>query len=130
MKAVEMMLENELSLRKSLTYAGWSRCAYYYKTKGGRTVNPNPAVLQKIEDIALERPSFGTRRMAAMLSKDLGWPVNRKQVQRIFRILGWIKPSMKKSELIRALASPILPTRPYELWEGDMTYSAPRNHYD
>jgi putative transposase len=121
MKAIQLMVQNELSLRKALSYAGWSRCAYYYEPKR-RSINPDPAVLQKLEGITLERPSFGTRRMAAMLTRDLGRPVNRKQVQRIFRILGWIKPSTKKGEILRALANPLLPTRPYELWEGDMTY--------
>lgn len=121
MKAIQMMVQNELSLRKALGYAGWSRCAYYYEPRR-RTINPDAAVLQKIEDVALERPSFGTRRMAAILSRDLGRPVNRKQVQRIFRILGWIEPSMSKGEIIRALSNPLLPTRPCELWEGDMTY--------
>ncbi len=121
MKAIQMMLQNELSLRKALDYSGSSRCAYYYKPRR-RVINPDPVVLQKIEDIAPERPSFGTRRMAAMLSRYLGRPVNRKRVQRMFRILGWIEPSMKKNEIIRALANPVLPTRPCELWEGDMTY--------
>ncbi len=121
MKAIQMMLQNELSLRKALDYSGSSRCAYYYKPRR-RAIHPDPVVLQKIEDIAPERPSFGTRRMAAMLSRNLGRPVNRKRVQRMFRILGWIEPSMKKSEIIRALANPVLPTRPCELWEGDMTY--------
>lgn len=121
MKAVEMMLQSDLSLRKSLSYAGWSKCAYYYEPSE-REIDPDPAVLQKLEEIAPERPSFGTRRMATMLSRDLGRPVNRKQVQRIFRILGWIEPSMKKQDVIRALANPILPTRPFELWEGDMTF--------
>lgn len=116
MKAIEMMLQNELSLRKALDYAGCSRCAYYYEPRVTRRAIDH-AVLQKLEELGPERPSFGTRRMAAMLSRELGRPVNRKQVQRIFRILDWIEPSMKKSEIIRALANPILPTRPFELRE-------------
>lgn len=121
MNAVEIMLEDGLSLRKALGYSGSSRCMYYYEPRR-RTVDPDPVILQKLEELVPKRPSFGTRRTAAVLSRDLGRPVNRKQVQRIFRFLGWIEPSMKKSEIIRALANPILPTRPYELFEGDMTY--------
>ena len=121
MMAIEIMQEDGLSLRKALGYSGSSRRMYYYEPKR-RAINTDPIILQKLEQLTPERPSFGTRRMAAMLSRDLGRPVNRKQVQRIFRILGWIEPSKKKSEVIRALANPILPTRPYELWEGDMTY--------
>ena len=38
----------------------------------------------------MQRPTYGTRRMAAMLTRILGIPVNRKRVQRIFRKMGYI----------------------------------------
>ncbi|MEM2760148.1 MAG: IS3 family transposase [Nitrososphaerales archaeon] len=40
--------------------------------------------------VMLESPFYGTRRMAVMLSRELGRSVNRKQVQRIFHALDWI----------------------------------------
>ena len=39
-------------------------------------------VEKEIQQISMERPTYGTRRMAAMLTRILGIPVNRKRVQR------------------------------------------------
>ncbi len=72
--------------------------------------------------ITLERPFYGTRRMAAMLSRELGRPVNRKQVRRIFHALNWIEPAKKKVDIIRAKGKVVKASRPNELWETDLTY--------
>ncbi len=61
----------------------------------------NPAVAGPAQGIGSNSPSYGTRRMAAMLSRYPGRPVNRKQVRRIFRELNWIEPSRKKIDIIR-----------------------------
>ena len=34
---------------------------------------------KEIQQISLQRPTYGTRRMAAMLTRILGIPVNRKE---------------------------------------------------
>ena len=59
--------------------------------------------------------------MAATLSK-LGKPVNRKQIQRIYRKLGWIEPAKTKNEIIRSHKKLLKPTAPNQLWQTDMTY--------
>jgi putative transposase len=124
MRAVELMLENEMSLRKALAYSGCSRKMYYYEpVQGGGLASLDPSIVSATERIALERPSYGTRRMAAMLSRELHVPVNRKRVQRIYRALNWIQPSLKKKDIIRAASSNLVdPRAPYELWEADFTY--------
>jgi putative transposase len=122
MRAVQLMLENRMSLRKALAYSGCSRRMYYYEPKR-RVMELNPSVVDATEKIALERPSYGTRRMAAMLSREFGTPVNRKRVQRIYRALNWIEPSLKKKDIIRAASSNLVdPRAPCELWEADFTY--------
>ena len=50
----------------------------------------------------MQRPTYGTRRMAAMLTRILGIPINRKRVQRIFRKMGYITPSKSKKEILRS----------------------------
>jgi hypothetical protein len=60
MKAIGIMLEEEMSLRKALRYSGMSSCSYYYRPVV-RTFEPDPAITQKVEEIALQRPSYGTR---------------------------------------------------------------------
>jgi transposase InsO family protein len=116
------MLENDLSLRKALAYSGSSRQLYYYKPKKKRNVRLDSSIVDSVKKIALERPSFGTRRMAAVLTRELGYPVNRKKIQRVFRALNWVSPAMKKSEIIRSSAKLLKPPAPNTLWEADMTY--------
>lgn len=122
MTAISIMQQNGISLRKSLRYSGCSSTMYYYKRKP-RNRRVDPAILDMIQEIAAHRPSYGTRRMAAILSKEMGRPINRKQVRRIFYTLNWLKPAQKKQDIIKAAAKkPVLPSGPGQLWEADMTY--------
>jgi transposase InsO family protein len=119
--AVAIMLDNKMSLRKALRYSACSRRMYYYKRKE-RDVRLDPAVVDAAESITLKRPFYGTRRMAVMLSRELGRPINRKQVQRIFHALNWVEPSKKKADIIRSKGKVVKASRPNELWEADMSY--------
>jgi len=110
-----------LSLRKALSYADCSNNLYYHKPEP-RDVRFDQQVLEKTREIAVQRPTYGTRRMAAMLTRTLGRPVNRKRVQRIFRKLCYVTPSRTKREIIRSKEKPVKATRPNEVWEVDMTY--------
>ncbi len=121
MKTLRLMLESDLSLRKALAYSGSSRQLYYYKPRE-RSVRLDGSIVNRVKEVALERPSFGTRRMAAILTRELGYPVNRKKIQRIFRALNWTSPAMKKSEIIRSSVKLLKPLAPNTLWEADMTY--------
>jgi hypothetical protein len=81
-----MTANHDLSLRKALAYTDCSRNTYYYnKKKGPRNTRQQQhqqqqqqhhliqTVLEKkIEEIILQRPSYGTRRMAAMLTRIMG----------------------------------------------------------
>ena len=93
------MKQKGTSLRKFLRYSGCSSTMYYYKRKK-RKAMVDPALLDMTQNIVMHRPSYGTRRMAAILSKQMGRPINRKQVKRIFYALNWLKPAQKKSEII------------------------------
>ncbi len=79
-------------------------------------------IVDRIKEIAVQRPTYGSRRMAAMLSRMLGRPVNRKRVQRIFRILGYVLPARTKRQIIRSKDKPVKADRPNQIWEVDMTY--------
>ena len=117
-----ILCDEGLSLRKALRYSGCSRQGYYHQTRK-RNIPPDLYIVEQAKQLSLQRPLYGTRRMAAQLSKDLGVRVNRKRIQRIFRQLGWTKPSMRKKQLLRAaVESRPSPTCPNELWEADLTY--------
>ena len=111
-----------VSLRKALRHSACSRRNYYYQP-GKRTIPPDPYILEKVKEETLRRPLYGTRRMAVTLARELGRPINRKRIQRIYRILGWIQPQKTKKQLHRAAYDKRpKPTRPNELWEADLTY--------
>lgn len=118
----DALREAGFSLRKALHHAGCSRKAYYHQPKP-RRIESDPYIVEKTQQVAVQRPLYGTRRMAAQLSRELGVPINRKRVQRIYRQLGWTRPSMRKNDLLRsAVNRRPKPTRPNELWEADLTY--------
>lgn len=112
-----------MSLRTALRYSGLNSWSSFYYEEKSRFVEPDPLVVKSVKRLTNERPSYGARRVAAQLSRDLGHPVNRKRIQRIFRILGYTEPSLKKSEIIRSHDRAPSPSRPYELWQTDLTYT-------
>jgi len=115
------MREAGASLRDALRFTGSSWNLYYHQEKP-RLIPPDSRITKKVKELILERPSYGTRRVAAQLSRELGVPINRKRIQRVFRTLGYIEPSRTKNEIIRASDKTPKPSSPYELWQTDLTY--------
>jgi putative transposase len=118
---VHQIKEHGLSTRKALAYSGCSNNLYYHKQKS-RQIQLDQGLVDKTKVIAVQRPSYGTRRMVVMLARLLQRPINRKRVQRIFRVLGYIMPSRTKRQIIRAKEKPTKATRPNEVWQVDLTY--------
>ena len=77
---------------------------------------------KEIQQISLQRPIYGTRRMAAMLTRILGRPINRKRVQRIFRKMDYITPSRRKKEIMRSKVPNVKADRPNQVWEGAVDF--------
>ncbi len=112
---------HSIGVNKSLRHTGMSKTSWYYRAKP-RDISIDPAMVQSVQKTGESRPTYGTRRMAATLSRNLGRPVNRKQIQRIYRKLGWIAPQKRKSDIIRSAKKLLRPTAPDRLWQTDMTY--------
>jgi putative transposase len=121
MIAVKEMRNHGISLNKSLSFSGVSKAKWYY-TKKPRSISLDSGMVSSVQGMAASRPTYGTRRMAATLSRTLNRPVNRKQIQRIYRKLGWIEPAKTKNEIIRSHKKLLKPTAPNQLWQTDMTY--------
>ena len=119
-KAVSEMMPH-MSFNKSLAYCGMSKHAWYY-TEHPRDMPINPDVVDMIKDIASRRPTYGTRRMAAQIKRETGIVVNRKQLQRICRKIGYIEPQKTKNDIIRTKHKLFKPKAPNQLWETDITY--------
>lgn len=75
----------ELSIRRQCELLGVSRSSCYYEPRPERQENLD--LMRRIDEICLNHPDYGSRRIAACLSSE-GRPVNRKRVQRLMRLMG------------------------------------------
>jgi hypothetical protein len=102
--------------------AGISRQALY-RRPGRRPPAAGPGADspddQVIVEVAKANPTDGTRMVAALASRQLGRPVNRKRVQRVMRAHRLLQPSRSGDRWRRPGFFRI--TRPDELWHLDMT---------
>ena len=109
------------NITKSLKYSDVTKKMWYYTSKP-RNVKLDQATLQTVQQISYERPTYGTRRMAAQVTRQTGIPTNRKNTQRIYRKTGIIESKKKKKEIIRSSRKLFKPNAPHQLWETDITY--------
>ena len=118
------LVAKNMSVSRAIRYTGISKNRWYYtkKARHNTTQKVDPVISRTVQSIGNERPTYGTRRMAAALSRKLGTPINRKRIQRIYQKLGWIVPRKTKNEIIRSSAKLLRPTAPNRLWQADMTY--------
>ncbi len=103
--------------------AGISRQALYRRpSRRPTTAGPGPELRpgdDAIIKVAKANPVDGTRMVAALASRELGEPVNRKRVQRVMRTHGLLQRSRNSDR--RRRPGYFRVTRPDELWHLDMT---------
>ena len=107
---------------------GIARSTYYYKPK---KKPPDMELATKIEDIALDYPYYGYRRITAELRRQ-GFKINHKRVLRLMRdknllcrVMRSFKATTDSSHNLRKypnLIYDMLPCRIDELWHADITY--------
>ena len=78
------------------------------------------SLLGMILDIRERRPFYGTRRVAAELFRQLGRPVNRKAISRLYRLVGWNEPAPPRADAMTRW-KPIKAVRPNQPWQTDIT---------
>ncbi|MDO8617593.1 MAG: IS3 family transposase [Candidatus Uhrbacteria bacterium] len=112
------LVDQGLSVNNASQLAGVSRSALYYKPRP-RTVAPKPGVVEAVRQQCMGRVAYGYRRITAMLRRK-GMRVNKKAVQRVMRLNGWLKPFHKRYRTRTGQTLP-RPTHPDEYWQADMT---------
>ncbi len=116
-----------LSMRQQCGLLGLNRSGVYYEPAGESP--ENLAVMNRIDEIFTERPFFGSRRLAFVLSNE-GQAVNRKRVQRLMRLMGieaiYPKPRLtvadKQHEKYPYLLRGVDVGAPDQVWSSDITY--------
>ena len=122
-----------MSVIRMCEVAGFSRAGYYRFLDPAKPAPADMDLRDQIQKIALEWPSYGSRRIAAEL-KARGWEVNRKRVQRLMRednLLCVVKrkfvvttDSAHGRKVYPNLAASLILTGVNQLWVADITYSA------
>ena len=87
------------------------------------------ALMRRMDELYLATPFYGSRRMAAVLRSD-GWPVNRKRVRRLMRVMGlqaiYQKPNTSRGhpghKVYPYLLRGLIIDRPNQVWCADITY--------
>jgi putative transposase len=111
-----------LSVQRQCELLGLPRSSYYYQPRPESAENRR--LLRKLDELYLDCPFFGSRRMAVTLE------VNRKRIQRLMRILGiealYPKPNLSRAapghEVYPYLLRGVSIERPNQVWSTDITY--------
>jgi putative transposase len=124
------MLEKEhpgLSLVRQCNLLGINRSSFYYKPKPMRS--EDLVLMRLIDDQYMKTPVYGSRSMRDFLNRQ-GYPVNRKRVQRLMRLMGLeaIYPKPKTSiphpghRIYPYLLKGLDINKPNMVWATDITY--------
>jgi putative transposase len=91
-------------------------------SRNRRSSTDSAALLEAIEKVALEYPSYGVRRITAMLHRSGEiTAANRKKVYRLLKLANLVrKRSVRKHVIIKRIFT--VPERPDQLWQQDITY--------
>jgi len=117
-----------LSLSQQAELLGISRSSLYYNCK---PVDPQTlALMNRIDKIHTDWPTYGTRTIAAQLRRDTDLQIGRKRVRTLMEEMGiaaiYQKPNLSKNETAHPIFSYLLKgvkiTRPNQVWGTDITY--------
>lgn len=75
-----------LSVRQQCSLLQLNRSTYFYQPQAAVSGN-DKTVMDRMDEIHTDSPYYGIRRMTAQLKRD-GFPVNRKRVRRLMRLMG------------------------------------------
>lgn len=117
-----------LSLRKRCDILGISRSSVYYKPKGESVLNEQ--LMKIIDKHFLLHPYYGPERMKDYLNLDLGYHVNIKRVQRLYKVMNlktiYAAPRTTTREPGKYIYPYLLRNlevdRPNQVWQTDISY--------
>lgn len=109
-------------MRHQCELVGLGRSTWYYTP--ATTTQENLQWMRQIDELHLERPFYGSRRLAQVLG------INRKRVQRLLRVMGIEAHYPRPRTTCRNAEHRVFPyllrevpiTRPDQVWSTDITY--------
>jgi putative transposase len=117
----------ELSIRRQCELMNISRSGYYYEPSP--ETEENLRLMRKLDELHLERPTFGSRRLTVMVNR-AGWAVNRKRVARLLAVMEIAAVYPKRSlsqpgeghQIYPYLLKGLEICGPDQVWCTDITY--------
>ena len=113
-------LKDHIPLREISRTSGISLSGCYYRPRNGRIQRLDPYMKERIKDIASERPTYGYRRVWAIL-RNQGTKVNQKTVRKVLKDSNLSLPASKHRGRTKS-RNLFRPKGPNQLWETDITY--------
>ncbi len=118
---------HDLSIKRQCNLLELNRSTAYYKPVGES--KENLAVMKKLDELYIERPTRGSRTMKDAL-EDRGIFVGRHRIRRLMRLMGLIAIYPKKRTSIPGKGHKIYPyllrklnvTRPRQVYASDITF--------
>ena len=117
----------DLSIVRQCELLELARPSYYYRQ---RPVNElNLGLMRKIDEIYMDNPFFGGRRMTAVLKRE-GYEVNHKRIERLMRLMGieaiYPKPKLSvrasNHKIYPYLLKGVVMEKVDQVWSTDITY--------
>jgi putative transposase len=120
--------ESHLSIREQCRLLSLHRSGLYYQPCG--ETEENLQVMQLVDKCFMDWPFTGTRKMLRYLERNHGLKINRKRMQRLYRLMGLQTLAPKRKTTIPGQGHTIYPyllkgltiERPNQVWAIDITY--------
>ena len=113
-------LKQEMSLRNISRISGISLSGYYYRPVERHIQRLDPSTRERIREIASERPTYGYRRVWAIL-RNQGTKLNQKTVRKVLKDSNLSLPASRHRGRTKT-RNLVKPTGPDQLWETDITH--------
>lgn len=111
-----------MSIAQLCRWFGVPRSTFYYQPETSQPAVIDAELSEQIRTIIDANPSYGLRRITALVRRQSAGSVNRKRVHRIIKLNGWQVWQKPQGKRPRVQAWPSRATTPNERWAIDTTY--------
>ena len=119
----------EIGVQRQCELIGLNRSSWYYQASPAQESAVNLNLMRLIDEQYTRTPFYGSRKITAWLNAQ-GYPVNRKRIQRLMRLMGIQAVGPKPGTSLRNKEHKVYPyllngvdiVRPNQVWSTDITY--------
>jgi putative transposase len=126
---IDISYSPKLSLRSQCNLVNINRSSYYYKA--GNVSEIDLKIMRRIDEIYLNFPFYGSRKITVILSREFNISINRKKILRLMKLMGIeaIYQKAKKTTIANKehkiypyLLRNIIIDKINQVWAADITY--------